>query len=68
MQGLILIGADEQESLLQLASCHLGINEEADAVPRPEPLKVPDPLILDLAAGLGAKGGGTAGGQGRAQA
>jgi hypothetical protein len=68
MQGLILIGADEEKSLLQLASRHLGIHEEAHAVPRPEPLKVPDPLILDLAAGLGAERGGITGGQGGAQA
>jgi hypothetical protein len=55
MQGLILIGADEQESLLEAASRRFGIDKEADAVPRPEPLKVPDALILDLATGLGAE-------------
>jgi hypothetical protein len=55
MQGLILIGAEEQKSLLELASRQFGINEEAHAVPCPEPLKVPDPLILGLAASLGAK-------------
>jgi hypothetical protein len=55
MQGLILIGADEQESLLEVASCRLGSDEEAHTVPRPEPLKVPDTLILDLAASLGAE-------------
>jgi hypothetical protein len=55
MHGLVLIGAEEQESLLELASRRFGINEEAHTVPRPEPLKVPDPLILDLAASLGAQ-------------
>jgi hypothetical protein len=55
MQGLILVGAEEPESLLELASRRLGINEEAHAIPRPETLKVPDPLILDLAASLGAE-------------
>ena len=55
MQGLILIGADQQQSSLQVASRRLGIDEEAHAVPRPEPLQVPDTLILDLAASLGAE-------------
>jgi hypothetical protein len=55
MQGLILIGADEQESLLEVTGGRLGIDEETHAVPRPEPLKVPDPLTLYLVAGLGAE-------------
>jgi hypothetical protein len=55
MQGLSLIGADEPESLLDVAGRRFGINQEAHAVPRPEPLKVPDALTLDLVAGLGAE-------------
>jgi hypothetical protein len=55
MQGLILIGADEQESLLEVASRRFGIEEEAHAVARPEPLKVPDPLTLDFVTDLGAE-------------
>ena len=68
MQGLILIGADQQQSSLQVESRRLGIDEEAHAVPRPDSLEVPDALILDLAASLGAEGGGTTAGQGDAQA
>jgi hypothetical protein len=55
VQGLILIGAEEPKTLLELATRRVGIHEEAHAVASPEPLKVPDPLILNLAAGLGAE-------------
>jgi hypothetical protein len=55
VQGLILIRAEEPKTLLELATRRVGFDEEAHAIARPEPLKVPDPLILNLAPGLGAE-------------